>query len=63
MREYLTWDDLADLYELHTKRIARILPMEKVFEWAVNNKDKLGIEYEEETGRLYYKGGKKNEKV
>lgn len=60
-KRYLTWDDLGDLYELHTNKSARILPLDRVFDWALKNQNKLGIKYEEKTGMLYFAKEDKNE--
>lgn len=37
--EALTWDDLADLYRIRTGGVARIRPMEEVFDWALTQPD------------------------
>ena len=39
----LTWDQLADIYKKQTGHTARILPMEKIFEWAENRKDLFAV--------------------
>ena len=39
MSEYLTWDDLADIYHKETGKHARIQPMENIYNWAVERKD------------------------
>ena len=53
-KRYLTWDDIADLFTEHTGQSARVLPLDKVFEWAKRNQNKLGIRYEEKTGQLFF---------
>jgi hypothetical protein len=41
----LTWDDLAGLYDkAHSGRPARTLPMDKVFDWAEQQKDKFWLD-------------------
>ena len=46
----LTWDDLANLYdETNSGRPARTLPMEKVFDWAKQQKDKFWFNPDEGT--------------
>ncbi len=39
MVNYLTWDDLADLYKQRTGGIARIKPMQTIYNWAIKQKD------------------------
>ena len=42
--EPLTWDDLANLYDLcHSGRPARTLRMETVFEWAERQETKFKV--------------------
>ena len=46
----LTWDDLANLYDkTNSGRLARTLPMEKVFDWAERQKDKFWVNSDEGT--------------
>lgn len=48
----LTWDELANLYDkahTHTRRPARTLPMEKVSDWAEQQKDKFWVDPDEGT--------------
>jgi len=45
----LTWDELANLYDAAkpgTVRPARTLPMDKVFNWAEQQKDKFFVDKE-----------------
>ena len=40
----LTWDDLANEYDKsHHGRCARTLPMDSVFKWAEDQKDKFKV--------------------
>jgi hypothetical protein len=51
--EALSWDNLADLYDEQPRsRPARTLPMEAVFKWAENQKDKFWVHPEEDTIHL-----------
>lgn len=46
----LTWDELADIFDAQTGKCARIMKMEKVFEWAKNQPDRFFVD---EEGYLY----------
>ena len=39
MNKALTWDELANIYDKHNSKKARIQPMDKIFEWAKNKKE------------------------
>ena len=41
MKKYLSWDDLADIYDKKTGGKARTLPMQSIADWASNQKDIL----------------------
>ena len=55
----LTWDDLANLYDkFKSGRPARTLPMEKVFDWAEQQKDKFWVHPSEGTIHIKKNRGK-----
>ena len=39
MGKYLTWNNVADLYKERTGGIARIKPMDIIYQWAIKEKD------------------------
>jgi len=44
MSNALTWEDLANIYDKeHTGRPARTLPMETIFNWAVQQSDRFYV--------------------
>jgi len=53
----LTWDDLANLYDKTSHgRPARTLPMEKVFDWARQQKGKFWVNPSKGTIHLRNRG-------
>ena len=42
----LSWDELATLYDEETGEIARIRPMDAIWEWAENQTDKFIVSEE-----------------
>ena len=55
MSKYLTWDDLADFYKKITGNVARVRPMDEIYDWAAARpeikEDENGLQFIEDQNK------------